>query len=349
MSKPERLAPRKLVVLAPNWLGDAVMALPLLADLAQAWPQTTIAVAARAAIVPLFEMAPSVRDTVALAGRGGLRGMMAAGSADAALLAQHGFDAALVLPNSFHSAWLVHKAAIPERWGFASDLRTRLLTCGFSRPGPTAHQADYYRALGAALGVPAGDLFARLVVDRADRERAGERLHDVGVDASRPFVACAPGAAYGRAKQWLPERFVELLVALTRDRGMASVLIGSQADRATCGEIAATARRHGATVVDLAGATTLGELAAILQASRAAVSNDSGAMHLAAAVGTQVIAVFGPTDERRTSPLRAGPQSPNPVVLTADVWCRRCMLRECPIDHRCMREVTAAAVVAAIA
>jgi heptosyltransferase-2 len=133
------------------------------------------------------------------------------------------------------------------------------------------------------------------------------------------------------------------------------VLVGSRADRAVCAAIARFAGSGGASapppegrpaVVDLAGQTDLPTLAGVLTLATACVSNDSGAMHLAAAVGTAVVAVFGPTNERRTAPLRAGPGAPDPRVLHADVWCRPCMLRECPIDHRCMTTITANQVLA---
>jgi heptosyltransferase-2 len=338
-------APRRLAILAPNWLGDAVMALPLVADLHRAWPETAIAVAARGAIADLFTMVPEVGEVLVLDGPRGLRDVR--GTADAARLAAGGFDAVLVLPNSFRSAWVAFSAGIPERWGYATDLRSRLLTRRFRRPG-AVHQADYYGALATALGVARGDAFARVVVTEGDRDRVRARLSAIGLADGRAFVACAPGAAYGRAKQWLPERFAELAVRTAEAHGAATVLVGARGDRSACQDVARRASRAGVHVIDLSGQTSLGELAALLSLSLAVVSNDSGAMHLAAAAGARLVAIFGPTDERRTSPLRAAPSSPAPVVLTADVWCRRCLLRECPIDHRCMSGVSAASALAAI-
>jgi heptosyltransferase II len=148
----------------------------------------------------------------------------------------------------------------------------------------------------------------------------------------------APGAAYGRAKQWPPERFAELTHLVARDR-VTTVVVGSKGDIHACQEIARLA-----PVVDLAGRTDLPTLAALLCQARAVVSNDSGAMHLAAAAGARVTAVFGPTNEQKTSPLACGPEAPPPTVIVNDVWCRPCMLRECPIDHRCMTRISAARV-----
>ena len=131
------------------------------------------------------------------------------------------------------------------------------------------------------------------------------------------------------------------------------VLVGSSADRGTCAEIATAAARFGdagrlSSLVDLSGRTSLAELAAVMAGADAVVSNDSGAMHLAGAVGTRVVAVFGATNEHRTSPLTRGPDATPPAIVATDVWCRPCMLRECPIDHRCMTRIPAARVFAAV-
>lgn len=365
------VAPGRLLVLAPNWLGDAVMALPLVADLRRAWPETEIAIAARRSVVPLFEMVPGVTHTLTLDSGGGLRGM-SSWRRDATLLAAGGFDAALLLPNSFHAAWLASRAGIPERWGVSRDLRGRLLTRVLPRPERQVHQAAYYQALGSGLGVTVGERFARIEVADDDRARARMLLREAGVADDQRFVVFAPGAAYGRAKQWLPERFAELAILLA-EQDIATVLVGTRADERACREVAGRTRhligaqgtgtghvgalgtRHSAlgtsgipNPANLSGRTDLTTLAGVLSLSDAVVSNDSGAMHLAAATGARVIAVFGSTDHRKTSPLRASADAPAPMVLAASVWCRPCMLRECPIDHRCMTRVSARAVFAAL-
>ncbi len=346
--------PGRLVVIAPNWLGDAVMALPLIADLGRAWPETAIAVAARRSVVPLFEMVPGIAQTLTLAGNGGLRGLGAL-TQNVALVAAGAFDAALLLPNSFQAAWLASRAHIPERWGFPRDLRGRLLTRALPRPVSSVHQAEYYQALASGLGVPVSERFARIEVPGDETARARTLLSEAGIGDEQRFVVFAPGAAYGRAKQWLPERFAELATMLA-EHGVATVLVGTKADGPACREVAERTRHLIAApgtqhpvpgtspVANLAGKTDLACLAGVLSVAEAVVTNDSGAMHLAAAAGARVVAVFGPTDHRSTSPLRASAEAPAPVVLAANVWCRPCMLRECPIDHRCMSRVSARAV-----
>jgi heptosyltransferase-2 len=238
------------------------------------------------------------------------------------------------------------KAGIPERWGFATDLRGRLLTRAIPKPSAMLHQFEYYQALSSALGFAAGPPFAAV---RPDPDRTREVLIDIGLAADDPFVVFAPGAAYGRAKQWLPERFAQLAELIINERGWSVLMVGSNADRSACAEVAS---RMGSTgtrtnrLIDLGGKTDLPSLAGLLSRARAVVSNDSGAMHLAAAVGVKVVALFGATNEHRTAPLRAAESAPEPVILTHDVFCRPCMLRECPIDHRCMRGISAEAVLA---
>jgi heptosyltransferase-2 len=168
-----------------------------------------------------------------------------------------------------------------------------------------------------------------------------------GWDGVSPLIVLAPGAAYGKAKQWIPSHVVRLVTLLARDRKAMCALVGSRGDAATTAGIRAAAPADcRSRVLDLAGATTLPVLAAVLSLSRTCVSNDSGAMHLAAAAGVPIVATFGPTNEHATAPLaHAGTPT---EVLTNPVWCRPCMLRECPIDHRCMTGIEPRQVLEAI-
>ncbi|MGE0813612.1 MAG: lipopolysaccharide heptosyltransferase II [Vicinamibacterales bacterium] len=335
----------RAVVLAPNWLGDAVMALPALQALRLRHPDAHLAVAARPSVQALFAMVPIVDDVVPLGPRPALT-RAAAWRADAARLADGAFDLALLLPNSFLSAWTAARARIPERWGYAADFRRPWLTRAVRRPRGLPHQADYYLGLTAALGLPPAPRVARVVPPAASLD-AARGLVPVG-----PFVVLAPGAAYGRAKQWPPARYAELARDLWRRRGLPSVIVGAGADRAAGDELldALPARSSGTggAVVDLIGRTDLPTLAGVLSLARAVVANDSGAMHLAAAVGAPVVAVFGATNEHHTAPLPAAVDAPAPRLVTHHVWCRPCMLRECPLGHQCMRGVSAAAVAALV-
>jgi heptosyltransferase-2 len=337
----------RVVVIAPNWLGDAVMALPAIADIRRHFAGARLTIAARPPLAPLFSMVPAIDDSITLPGGGGLRAVLG-WQADARALADKAFEIAILLPNSFATALIVNKAAIPERWGYATDWRGRLLTRAIRKPKGTMHQSEYYQALTSALGISAGPPFAEV---RPSVDRVRELALDLGLDTDEPFVVFAPGAAYGRAKQWLPERFAQLAELIINDRGWSVIMVGSNADRSACADIAARLPATGTRMnrlIDLSGKTDLPLLAGVMSRARAVVSNDSGAMHLAGAVGANVVAIFGATNERRTSPLRAGAESPEPRIVSHEVFCRPCMLRECPIDHRCMSGISARKVYAAL-
>ena len=229
----------RIVVVAPNWLGDAVMALPAIADLRRHRPEAHLAVAARGGVAPLFTMVAGVDEVVTLQGKGGWRSLRS-WRGDAAALGAGTFDTAVLLPNSFGSAWSASRASIAERWGFASDWRGRLLTRAVPRASGALHQAAYYQALMTGLGISSGPQHACVTVSD---EAVGTALATAGLDPGAPFVVFAPGAAYGSAKQWLPERFAELGARVVRDLGWHVVLVGSRADASVCGEIV---RRAGA-------------------------------------------------------------------------------------------------------
>ena len=320
---------RRILIVAPNWLGDAVLALPAIADVRRALPDAAITIAARPAIAPLFALAdhrpPCVSTGTEVA------------------------DAALLLPNSFHSAWTAYRARIPERWGFRTDWRGGLLTRAIPPPS-RVHQVDYYQHLTRALGFVSGPREPKLTITADRRDAGAALLARAGWDGRSRLAALAPGAAYGGAKRWPTASFGELAAALAAD-GVRSVVVGSAADRDTAADVVEAFRRCTSTEerrtaraveppIDLTGATDLAALAAVLSHCRALITNDSGAMHVGAALGVPVTAVFGPTDETATHPVGDAHR-----VVTHDVWCRPCMLRECPIDHRCMRRIDTAAVV----
>ncbi len=323
-----------VVVVAPNWLGDAVMALPAIADVRRHFAPAPLVVAARRSVADLFRMVPGV-DSVLVLEWNGAWWRRRALDEDAMRLRESGAATAILLPNSFASALLPTRAGVADIWGYASDLRTRLLSRAVRRPKTPLHQGDYYQHLVRELGIETGPLEPVLSIPVAAVTGARALLADRGWDSISPLIVLAPGAAYGRAKQWIPSHVVRLVTDLSGDRRVTCVLAGSRGDAATTAAIrAAVPRECRSRVLDLAGTTTLPVLAAILTLSRTCVSNDSGALHLAAAAGVPVVAIFGSTNERATRPLSRG--GVRVKVLTNPVWCRPCMLRECPIDHRCM-------------
>jgi len=322
---------KQLAVFAPNWLGDAVMALPALADVRRTLPSTSIVVIARQSVARLFSLVPGIDELVPIPPGKAVGDPIAR-------LRHRDLDAVILLTNSFRTAMMAWRAGIPERWGYRSDWRGPLLTRAIARP-PRVHQAEYYQRLVAELGFQNGPQRPRLIVPDDVRSAASRLLVDAGWDGRTPLVAIAPGAAYGSAKRWPPGSFAELASALIAKRATV-VIVGSGPDRAAAEEVK---KGVASPLVDLVDQTDLPMLAGVLVNGRALVTNDSGAMHVAAALDVPVVALFGPTNERETRPLGNAAAT----VLTSQVWCRPCMLRNCPIDHRCMRRIMVETVLSA--
>lgn len=327
-------AGNQLAIVAPHWLGDAVMSLPSVADVRRTFASVRLTVIARPPIAPLFTLVPGIDDVVTLDDRE---------RTAVNEIKSRRFDAVLLLPNSFHSALTAWRAGIPERWGYRADCRGALLTRSVTRPYGL-HQAAYYQALVAGLGVVNGPLLPQVAVPDDVRRRGQMLLTERGWDGRAPLVAVAPGAANGRAKQWPPASFASVVTSLASE-GVTIVLVGTPGDSGAAAEVVsnldAPAR---ARVVDLVGRTDLATLAGVLVHCKSLVTNDSGGMHFAAALGVSLTAMFGPSRENETRPLGTAPTH----VLTHSVWCRPCMLRDCPIDHRCMTGITPESVLTTV-
>jgi heptosyltransferase-2 len=240
-------------------------------------------------------------------------------------------------------AWM---AGIPERIGYRRDGRGFLLTRAIAVPEPgdiPRHERFYYLELLRRAGMlerfPTG---AAIQLDgtEAAREFGVHRLREMGI--AKPPIGISPGAAYGNAKRWLPERFAETAARIAGAHAAAALVFGSAAERELCEVVTASMRSAGMEALNLAGKTSLSEFIELAAVCRAFLSNDSGAMHVASALGVPVVAVFGATDDTTT-----GPTSPLARVIRAHAECSPCLLRECPIDHRCMTRVSADSVAAA--
>jgi heptosyltransferase II len=324
---------QRLVIRAPNWLGDAVMALPAMGSIRRHFRGSLI-VAARSSIAPLFEEETDARpDQVLVLDETREIDQLRATRADTIVL----------LPNSFGSAWVARRANIAERWGYAGSARSILLTRAVARPRGKVHQVEYYRHLVHGFGVESIDAPPRLAVTARTARTTDGLLRDAKVTGEERLVGFAPGAAYGHAKRWPPDRVARLIVHLASTYGVVPVLVGAGDDRFTGREIESTLPT-GTRLVNLIGKTTLRTLAGVIARCAAFVSNDSGAMHVAAALGVPLTAIFGPTDERVTAPRSQGPAD----VILRQVFCRPCMLRECPIDHRCMKRIEVEEVAQAV-
>jgi heptosyltransferase-2 len=326
----------RLVVLAPNWLGDAVMALPAIGDVRRHFPGAHLAIAARPSVAPLFRAVPGVDQIVVLS----------SAAASASLPA----DIGILFPNSFRSAWLLKRAGVRERWGYRSDFRGALLTKAVRRPGQKLHFGEYYQHLVRQLGIETGPLTPQIAVPPATIQAAATLLADRGWTRERPLVGIAPGAAFGHAKRWLPERFAAVATALRAEVGAACVLLGRDEDRDASRQIEeASDPGTAGHRINLVGQTDLLMLMGVLSHCRALVANDSGTLHLAAALNIPVTGIYGPTDQRYSLPLTASAFGSDRVTAVFEpVFCRPCGLRECPIDHRCMKRIPAERVYASL-
>ena len=329
LTDPDRI--RKILVREVNWVGDAVLTLPALAALDRRFPHAEIAVLAKPWAAGLFAGQAAVDRVVLYQAEGshrGLRGRWAL----ARELARERFDLAVLFPNSLDAVIVPWLARVPRRVGYRTDGRGLLLTQVVARSGRSAerHQVFRYLDLARSLGAD-GEAIPRLAVGVEAGREADGLLQDLGVETGEACVAVNPGSVYGSAKRWPAERFAAVADALAETHQARVLLVGSARERDVLEAMAGRMRRP---PIRLGGRTDLATLAAVLKRARLLLSNDTGAMHVAAAVGTPVLAVFGPTDADATGPL--GPDS---RVVREPVPCSPCLLRECPIDHRCMAGV----------
>ena len=332
----------KILIRGTNWVGDAVMSLPAIRAVHARFPQAEITVLARPWVADLYARETAVHRLIPYAAAPGWHGFGAKLSA-AQTLHREKFDCAILLQNAFEAAAVAWLARIPRRIGYDRDGRGALLTdrVPVPRPGEIArHERFYYldmlRRAGLIDDLPESNSVQLEGADAARRE--GTRRFDER-NIAGPVVGVSPGAAYGTAKQWLPERFAEAAIHVARSEAGSVVVFGSRGERDLCETVVQSISALGVKTRNLAGETTLGEFIDLAAACRVFLTNDSGAMHIASALGVPTVAVFGATDDTTT-----GPTGPLVRIVREPVECSPCLLRECPIDHRCMTRVPATRV-----
>ena len=303
----------EILILAPTWLGDAIMALPAIRDVRRHFAGETIIVGTRPSIAPVFRAVGDV-DRIIVLDRGNEHSQIRG-------------DIGILLPNSFRSAWILRKAGIKERWGYRTDFRRPLLTRSVPKPRRRVSFPEYYSNLVRHLGIQTGPLTAHLQASAAARAAAMTLLEERGWKREQPLVGIAPGAAFGHAKRWSPKRYAALASQLI-DAGTACAILGRSEDRDAARDIRG---------IDLIGQTDLTMLMGVLSHCHVVVANDSGALHLAGALGVPVVGIWGPTHERYSSPVTPYEDSRTVAALSESVFCRPCFLADCPIDHRCMK------------
>ena len=331
----------KILVRATNWVGDAVMSLPAVEAIRRRWPNAEISILGRPWVAELY-LGQECADRVLIFDHAGRHSGALGVERLARELHRERFDAAVLLQNAFEAAWIAWRAGIRERIGYARDGRGWLLTVPVAVPQAgtiPAHETYYYLELLRRAGwierLPEVQ-HIRLRVPPAALDHAEGVLRRANVRGGALRMALAPGAAYGSAKCWPPERYAALADRLIADFDADVILFGAASERATAQRIAALMRH---CAVMLAGQTSIGDLPALLASCHLFVGNDAGAMHVAAAVGLPVVAIFGPTDPEGTRPV-----TPHCTLVQHPVSCSPCFLRHCPVDHRCMMRVEVDAV-----
>ena len=314
------------------------MSLPALHALRGAFPQAHIAILAKSSVADLYRREPFCDETIVYPSVGGLEGLQVKATLAAQLRARR-FDVALLLQNAFEAAAFAWSARIPLRIGFNRDGRRFLLTSAVPVPGRNEipeHQRFYYLELLKRSGLVhdySPDVNCRLSSAAMAAEQGRALFKQQGL--SGHVVGVSPGAAYGGAKRWLPERFAEAAASVSKNLGASVVVFGSTAEREIAEQVKQGIANYGVRSVNFAGQTTLRELIDMAAACDIHLTNDSGPMHISSALGVPTVTVFGATDDRVT-----GPTGSNSRVVRHPVECSPCLLRECPIDHRCMTRVS---------
>lgn len=331
---------RRILIRSVNWVGDAVMTTPAIGAIRYHFPKAEITLLANPLVGQLFSPHEWV-DRVIVFDRNGAHKGVTGRLRLAAELRRHAFDAAIILPNSFDSALVPWLAGIPVRIGKNSDGRGWMLT-GRYRPDNRSiagHEVEYYLNLVRHFGISGQMNAPRLYTTPSEDREALVRLAEHGITGSDFVIGINPGAAYGSAKRWYPERFAEAGRLLAAERSAKLVVFGGPGETEIAADIS---RELGGECLNLAGRTGVRELMALIRRCNLFITNDSGPMHIAAAFGVPLVAIFGSTDHTGTSPY-----TDKAVIVRKDVACAPCKLRECPTDHECMKAVTAEDVVTA--
>jgi heptosyltransferase-2 len=320
----------KIVVRAPNWIGDSVLALPALNNLKKNFPDSQIWISARDWVKDLFTIGNLFEGILPLQKQGGMKALRESSREFKNL---H-FDLGILFTNSFASALLFYLARIPERWGYKKDGRGFLLTKGIpvQRKEDRPHQVHYYLDLLYRSGLKKHSEDLEFPLDQKEKVRTGEWLKSMGIDPENMVIIINPGAYYGSAKRWPPGKYAELAALLQKQISAQVLIIGSPDDLSLAEDISSRMEKKPFV---LAGQISLSRLASVISFSNLFVTNDSGPMHLANALKVPVVALFGPTDPNHTGPY----QQPSSFIHKG-APCWPCFYRDCPFDHRCMRDIS---------
>ncbi len=326
--------PSNIIIRMPNWLGDLVMATPILEDVRSKWPQAQITAMCQTNVAPLLYNNPHIDEIFSFKKPNGwmhrtqhlkIIEPIKAGA----------YDLGILLTNSFSSAYWFWRGGVKNRIGYSSNFKSLLLNEAIALPSnlDKQHLVLTYKMLLEPLGIPISNSIPHLYISAEEKMNAERILKDNGVQSNNQIIiGINPGAAYGSAKCWLPERFHQVTEKLIQRNNVVVVYFGDASGTPLVNDICMNFSSE--RVINLAGKTTLRELVALINCCSVFLTNDSGPMHIAAALGVKLLALFGSTDEVRTGPYPAG------RIIHKHVECSPCFKRVCPIDFRCMKNIT---------
>jgi heptosyltransferase-2 len=324
---------RRILVRSTNWVGDTVMMLPSLVAVRKTFPRAEITVLTNPWVLPLFENHPAVDRTIVMdKGRGAIHAVKEVMLIISRLRILR-FDLAVLFQNAFEAALLSYLGGVRYRVGYNTDGRGLFLTHRVIRDRAihSAHQVDYFLGLVDAMGWKVAETKPVVYLNEEDRKAVSVMLSSEGICDNDILVGLNPGAAYGPAKRWPAERFAVIGDWASKRWSAKVVLFGSASEAAIAEEVATLMN---AEPLNVCGKTTLGQAMALIKRCDFFLTNDSGLMHIAAALNRPLVAVFGPTDHVQTRPV-----SRNARMVRHDVECSPCLKEVCPSDHRCMLSV----------
>jgi len=326
---------RSIIIRAANWVGDAVMSTPMIHAVRGNFPHAQIYILAKPWVAPVFENSPDIDKILLYESAGRHKGISGILRLAKDLRAYH-FDTAFLIQNAFEAALISFLARIPMRIGYNTDGRTLLLTHAvtMSREIKKRHQIDYYLGILEGLGLHSFGREMNLKISVTDRKQAGEILSRHGIFSEKGIIGINPGAAYGSAKRWPKDRYAQLCARLRQVRkDMPIIVFGGPGEEKLGQDIC---RMAGEGCLSIAGQTNLREAMSLIERCRLFITNDSGLMHVAAALHVPQIAIFGPTDHSTTSPADSGSR-----MVRVPTPCSPCLKQECPYGHhQCMKAVT---------
>ncbi len=333
MKSLEKLNPKSIIVRMPNWLGDLVMATPILVDLRKRFPEAEITAMCQSNVAPLLENDPAVDELFKVErGKGFLRRI---GERNIVAKLKNGnYNLGILLTNSFSSAWRFWQGNVKNTLGYRADGRSLFLShpVSFSEKKKEQHLVVTYKELLVPLGIPISDTMPRLALTDEEIKGAWEFVKPFDITPDAKVIGINPGAAYGTAKCWLPDRFQEVAKKLIdADPSHAILFFGDSSHKELIGNICSGLSKR---VINLAGKTNLREFLALVKICSVFLTNDSGPMHIADSLDIPLVALFG-----STSPVVTGPYRQSQNIIQKKVPCSPCFKRVCPIDFPCMKSI----------